>query len=132
MAINTKIAGVNLNPNKKVLYGLQDIFGIGMTTAKNILSKTKLDPKKRIKDMSEDDINTLRNVVENEQYVTEGDLRQQIYSNISRLKGIKCYRGMRHRAGLPVRGQNTKKNARTRKGKVKIAVGGLNKPVSKK
>jgi small subunit ribosomal protein S13 len=132
MAINTKIAGVNLNPNKKVLYGLQDIFGIGMTTAKIILSKTKLDPEKRIKDMSEDDINTLRNEVENEQYVIEGDLRQQIYANISRLKAIKCYRGIRHRAGLPVRGQNTKKNARTRKGKVKIAVGGLNKPVSKK
>lgn len=132
MAVNTKILGVNIDSNKKVAYAIQGIYGVGMTTATKILEKTKVNPEVRVKDLDEEDMNKVRLEIEGGDYLVEGDLRQKIYKDISRLKGIKSYRGLRHRAGLPVRGQNTRKNARTRKGKVKIAVGGLNKPVSKK
>lgn len=132
MAVNTKILGVNLDTNKKILYSLQGIYGIGKKTAEIILAKVKVDPEARTKDLDDDQMTKVRNEVESGEYLAEGDLRQKIYKDIARLKSIKSYRGQRHRAGLPVRGQNTKKNARTRKGKVKIAVGGLNKPVSKK
>jgi small subunit ribosomal protein S13 len=132
MAVNTKIFGVNLDTNKKILFSLQGIYGIGKTTASKILAKVKVDPEIRTKELDEDAMNKVRLEVESGEYLAEGDLRQKIYKDIARLKSIKSYRGMRHRAGLPVRGQNTRKNARTRKGKVKMAVGGLNKPVSKK
>ncbi len=132
MAVNTKILGVNLNTNQKILFSLQGIYGIGHTTASKILEKTKVNPELRTKDLDEDAMNKIRSEVESGDYIVEGDLRQKVYKDIARLKSIKSYRGMRHRAGLPVRGQNTRKNARTRKGKVKMAVGGLNKPVSKK
>lgn len=132
MASNTKILGVTLNGNKSILYSLQGIYGIGHTTAGKILEKVGVKPSERVKDMSEEDFSKVRSEVENGEYVVEGDLRQKIYRDITRLKTIKSYRGIRHKVGLPVRGQNTKKNARTRKGRVKIAVGGLNKPVSKK
>lgn len=132
MAVNTKILGVNLDTKKKILYSLQGIYGIGKTVAGNILVKVKIDPEIRTHELSEDQMNAIRSEVETGGYLAEGDLRQKVYKDIARLKSIKSYRGLRHRNGLPVRGQNTKKNARTRKGKVKMAVGGLNKPVSKK
>jgi small subunit ribosomal protein S13 len=132
MATNTKILGVNLNSAKPVLYSLQGIYGIGKTTAGRILGKLKMDATVRVKDVTEEDFNKIRAEVESGEYLAEGDLRQKIYRDIARLKSIKAYRGIRHKVGLPVRGQNTRKNARTRKGKVKMAVGGLNKPVSKK
>lgn len=132
MATNRKILGVHLNPAKKVLYAIQDIYGIGNSLAKKIIQKAAVDPEVRVKDMSDEDLNKVRHEIENGGYLLEGDLRQKVFSDINRLKAIKCYRGIRHKVGLPVRGQNTRKNARTRKGRVKIAVGGLNKPVSKK
>lgn len=132
MAINTKILGVNLDSSKKILYSLQGLYGIGKTRATKILAVAKVDPSTRLKDVDEEDFNKVRSEVESGEYIIEGDLRQKIYRDISRLKTIKSYRGMRHKQGLPVRGQNTRKNARTRKGKVKMAVGGLNKPVAKK
>lgn len=132
MATNTKILGVSLNPNKTVRYSLQGIYGIGDTMAQTIIAKANVSDDVRVKDMEEEDFNKVRTEVESGSYLVEGDLRQRIYRDISRLKTIKSYRGVRHRVGLPVRGQNTKKNARTRKGKVKMAVGGLNRPVSKK
>jgi len=132
MATNTKILGVNLDPNKKILFSMLGLYGIGKTTAKKILEKVKVDPEIRLKDVKEEDFNKVRSEVENGGYLVEGDLRQKVYRDISRLKAIKSYRGTRHKVGLPVRGQNTRKNARTRKGRVKIAVGGLNKPVEKK
>lgn len=132
MATNTKILGITLNSSKTILYALQDIYGIGKSTAENILKKLKTDPTAKVKDMDEKEFSQIRAEVESGSYLVEGDLRQKVYRDISRLKAIKAYRGIRHRVGLPVRGQNTRKNARTRKGKVKMAVGGLNKPVQKK
>ena len=132
MATNTKILGVNLDSNKQVVYSLQQIYGIGHSTASKILAKLKISETAKAKDIEEEDFNKIRAEIESGEIVAEGDLRQKIYRDISRLKTIKTYRGQRHKSGLPVRGQNTRKNARTRKGRVKIAVGGLNKPVDKK
>lgn len=132
MATNAKILGVNLDPDKKLLFSLQGIYGIGKSLATKILSKVGVNPELKLKDVSEEDFNKVRVEVENGGYLLEGDLRQKIYKDISRLKTIKCYRGIRHKLGLPVRGQNTRRNARTRKGKVKVVVGGLNKSLQKK
>lgn len=132
MATNTKILGVNLDADKQVVYSLQGIYGIGHTTASNILKKLKVPETVKPKDIEEETFNKIRAEIEGGGYVVEGDLRQKLYRDVARLKSIKVYRGQRHKAGLPVRGQNTRKNARTRKGRVKIAVGGLNKPVAKK
>jgi small subunit ribosomal protein S13 len=132
MATNIKILGVTLNGSKTIHYSLQDLYGIGKSVSKSIVEKTGVNPNEKVSDMSEEDFGKVRAEVESGAYVVEGDLRQKIYRDINRLKTIKCYRGMRHKMGLPVRGQNTRKNARTRKGKVKMAVGGLNKTISKK
>lgn len=132
MASNTKILGVTLNSNKSILYSLQGIYGIGLSSAKKILHNVGIEPSQKVKEMEEDDFAKVRTEVEKGEYLVEGDLRQKLYRDINRLKTIKAYRGIRHKVGLPVRGQKTKKNARTRKGKVKIAIGGLNKAVSKK
>lgn len=132
MAQNIKILGVGLNPEKKIVYAMQAIYGIGHTRAASMLSKLKISESIKVKDMDEDDFSKVRAEIESGEYNLEGDLRQKVYRDIGRLKSIKSYRGQRHKAGLPVRGQNTRKNARTRKGRVKIAVGGLNKPVEKK
>ena len=132
MATNVKILGVQLNPSKKVQYAMQSIYGIGNSLAIKILKEVGVDPEIRVKDMSDEDMIKLRSEIESGKYLLEGDLRQRVFSDINRLKSIKCYRGIRHKVGLPVRGQNTRKNARTRKGRVKVAVGGLNKSVSKK
>lgn len=110
-----RIAGVDLPNNKRVEIGLTYIYGIGLTTAKKIISETGINPDTRVKDLSESDIAKLREYIEHNLRV-EGDLRSEVSLNIKRLIEIGCYRGVRHRKGLPVRGQSSKRNARTRKG----------------
>ncbi|MEG0291776.1 MAG: 30S ribosomal protein S13 [Anaerovoracaceae bacterium] len=110
-----RIAGVDLPRDKRVDIGLTYIYGIGRQTAKVILEKAQIDPSVRVKDLSEDEAGKIRHIIE-EEYDVEGDLRRDISLNIKRLMEIGCYRGIRHRRGLPVRGQKTKTNARTRKG----------------
>lgn len=110
-----RIAGVDLPRNKRVEIGLTYIFGIGRSTSNDILKETNVNPDTRVKDLTEKEVANLRKVIEND-YLVEGDLRRQVNENIKRLKDINCYRGIRHRKGLPVRGQRTKTNARTRKG----------------
>ncbi|MGA2380380.1 MAG: 30S ribosomal protein S13 [Spirochaetia bacterium] len=116
-----RIAGVDL-PNKHVDVALTYIFGIGVTSARKICASTGVDPEKRTNDLTADEVNKLRTVIENE-YRVEGRLRTEVSLNIKRLMDIGCYRGIRHRRGLPVRGQRTKTNARTRKGKRKTVAG---------
>lgn len=113
-----RIAGIDLPKNKRVEIALTYIFGIGNTTAKKILAETDVNPDTRVKDLSEEDVNKLREYIDKNCNV-EGDLKREIALNIKRLVEINCYRGIRHRRGLPVRGQRTKTNARTRKGPVK-------------
>lgn len=121
-----RIAGVDLPREKRVEIGLTYIFGIGRTTSQKILEKTGVSPDTRVKDLTESEISDLRDAIENE-LVVEGDLRRDTALNIKRLIEIGSYRGRRHRMGLPVRGQNTKNNARTRKGPSKRTVGGKKK-----
>jgi small subunit ribosomal protein S13 len=116
-----RIAGVDL-PNKHVDVALTYIFGIGVTSARKICATTGVDPSKRTNDLTADEVNKLRTVIEND-YRVEGRLRTEVSLNIKRLMDIGCYRGLRHRRGLPVRGQRTKTNARTRKGKRKTVAG---------
>ena len=111
-----RIAGVDLPRDKRVEYGLTAIYGIGITTAKKIVEMTGINPDTRIKDLTEAEIAKIRDVIDSENITVEGDLRREIALNIKRLTEIGCYRGVRHRKGLPVRGQRTKTNARTRKG----------------
>jgi len=110
-----RIAGVDLPREKRVEIGLTYIFGLGRSKANEILKKTAINPDTRVRDLTDDEISRLREVIDKE-YKVEGDLRREISLNIKRLIEIGCYRGRRHRAGLPVRGQRTKTNARTRKG----------------
>ncbi|KPU26784.1 30S ribosomal protein S13 [Caloranaerobacter sp. TR13] len=110
-----RIAGVDLPRDKRVEIGLTYIFGIGRSRANEILAKAGINPDTRVKDLTEEEVSKLRHIIDNE-YIVEGDLRREIALNIKRLKDINCYRGIRHRRGLPVRGQRTKTNARTRKG----------------
>ena len=113
-----RIAGVDLPREKRIEIGLTYIFGIGRTSSNAILEKTGINPDIRVKDLTEDDVAKLREVIEHE-YAVEGDLRRNIAMDIKRLIEIDCYRGQRHRKNLPVRGQRTKTNARTRKGPAK-------------
>lgn len=110
-----RIAGVDLPREKRIEVGLTYIYGIGTTSAAKILAETGVNPDTRVKDLTEDDLAKLRDVIDRD-YTVEGDLRREIGLNIKRLMEIGCYRGVRHRKGLPVRGQKTKTNARTRKG----------------
>lgn len=110
-----RISGVDLPRDKRIEIALTYIYGIGLSTAKKILAVTGVDPNVRVKDMDEADAQKLRREIE-ENYRVEGDLRREVSMNIKRLIDIGCYRGLRHRLGLPVRGQRTKTNARTRKG----------------
>ena len=110
-----RIAGVDLPKEKRVEIGLTYIHGIGLSTSQKILATTGINPDTRIKDLTEDEVNEIRNYV-NKNLMVEGDLRRDVALNIKRLVEIGCYRGIRHRKGLPVRGQKTKTNARTRKG----------------
>lgn len=125
-----RIAGVDLPKNKKVLYGLQYIFGIGNATALEILDKANINPDKRVHDLSESEVGTIRSVIQAD-YKVEGALRSEVTLNIKRLMDIGSYRGLRHRKGLPARGQRTRTNSRTRKGK-RRTVAGKKKAVSKK
>jgi small subunit ribosomal protein S13 len=125
-----RIAGVDLPAEKRVEVALTYIFGIGPTSAKKILSMTGVNPDVRVKNLSEEDSAKLRNIIERE-FKVEGALRTEVAMNIKRLMDIGAYRGLRHRRGLPVRGQRTKTNARTRKGPKKTAVGSK-KPVKGK
>jgi small subunit ribosomal protein S13 len=110
-----RIAGVDLPRDKRIEIGLTYIYGIGRPTAIEILKKAGVNPDTRVKDLSEDEAGAIRKIIDSD-YMVEGDLRREVSLNIKRLMEIGCYRGIRHRRGLPVRGQNTKTNARTRKG----------------
>ena len=113
-----RIAGVDIPSNKAGEISLTYIFGIGRSLANEILGKAGVDPAKKVQDRTDEEQNTIRNIIADE-YKTEGELRGEVQMNIKRLMDIGCYRGIRHRAGLPVRGQSTKNNARTRKGRKK-------------
>ena len=113
-----RIAGIDLPKNKRIEIGLTYIYGIGRTSASKILAETGINPDTRVKDLTEEEVSKLREIIENE-YTVEGDLRRNVAYDIKRMIDIGCYRGVRHRKGLPVRGQRTKTNARTRKGPVK-------------
>ena len=117
-----RIQGVDLPRDKRVEVGLTYIFGIGLSTAQQIIAGTGINPDTRVKDLSEQEVSKLREYIEHN-VKTEGDLRREISMNIKRLVEIGCYRGVRHRRSLPVRGQNTKQNARTRKGPKRSVAG---------
>ena len=125
-----RIAGVDLPRTKRVEIGLTYIYGIGRKRSNDILSAAGVSPDVRVKDLSEDDVRKISRVLEDVGGV-EGDLRKEISMNIKRLMEIGCFRGMRHRRGLPVRGQNTKTNARTRKGPKRMSVAGKKKATKK-
>ena len=118
-----RIAGVNVPDNKRVTIALTYIHGIGRTKAREIIDDCGIDRTRRMKDMTEDELNQIRKEIESDKYTIEGELRREISMNIKRLMDMKSYRGLRHRAGLPVRGQNTQNNARTRKGPAKPIAG---------
>ena len=111
-----RIAGVDLPREKRVEIGLTYIFGIGRTTSDKILDKAGIDPSTRVRDLTDEEVDKIRVAIEDLDIMVEGDLRRDVAMNIKRLQEIGCYRGIRHRRGLPVRGQKTKTNARTRKG----------------
>ena len=113
-----RIAGVDLPREKRIEIGLTYIYGIGLTSSQKILAKANVNPDIRVKDLTDDQVQAIRNAMEG--YTVEGDLRREVALNIKRLTEIGCYRGMGHRRGLPVRGQRTKTNARTRKGPRKL------------
>ena len=117
-----RIAGVDLPRDKRVEIGLTYIYGIGLKSSQKILAQAGINPDTRVKDLTDAEINSLRETIDNE-YTVEGDLRRQVALDIKRLMEIGCYRGIRHRKRLPVRGQNTKNNARTRKGPKKTIAG---------
>ena len=125
-----RLAGIDLPREKRIEIALTYIFGIGPTTAKKLLEHTGISADKRVKDMTEDDEKRLRDAIDTLQLRVEGDLRREVQGNIKRLMDIGCYRGLRHRRGLPVRGQRTKTNARTRKGPKRTVAG--KKKVAKK
>jgi small subunit ribosomal protein S13 len=120
-----RIAGINIPTNKRAEIGLTYIFGIGRSTAQQILKETGVDPETQVKDLTEDEVIKLREAVENRE--VEGDLRRERSQNVKRLMEIGSYRGLRHRRGLPVRGQRTKTNARGRKGPRRLSVAGKRK-----
>lgn len=117
-----RIAGVDLPRDKRIEHALPYIYGIGLTRSRKILESAGVDPDTRVKDLAESEVAKLREVVDS-QYKVEGDLRREVQLNIKRLMDIGCYRGLRHRRGLPVRGQSTKTNARTRKGPRRTVAG---------
>jgi small subunit ribosomal protein S13 len=121
-----RIAGVNIPLNKRVEIGLTYIYGVGRPTSNEILQKLDIDPNRYVRDLTDGEITQLRDAIDNE-HIVEGDLRRERSQNVKRLMEIGCYRGLRHRRGLPVRGQNTKTNARTRKGPKRMQVAGRKK-----
>ena len=121
-----RISGVNIPLNKRVEIGLTYIYGVGRPTSQKLLAGAGIDPDTQVKNLTEDEISKLRDLIDNDLTV-EGDLRRERSQAIKRLMEIGCYRGMRHRRGLPVRGQNTKTNARTRKGPKRMSIAGKKK-----
>ena len=117
-----RIAGVDLPNEKRVEYGLTYVYGIGVASSNKILAEAGINPDTRVKDLTEDELAKIREIIDRD-YTVEGDLRRQVALDIKRLIEIGCYRGLRHRRGLPVRGQNTKNNARTRKGPKRTIAG---------
>ena len=117
-----RIAGVNIPTNKRVLIALQYITGIGQTSAKDIMAKVGIPEERRVSQLTDQEVLQMREVIDRD-YVVEGDLRREVSMNIKRLMDLGCYRGLRHRRGLPVRGQRTHTNARTRKGPAKAIAG---------
>ena len=125
-----RISGVNIPLNKRVEVGLTYIYGIGRSTSNKLLSQVGVEPDRKVRDLTEEEVVKLRELIDGDLTV-EGDLRRERSQNIKRLQEIGCYRGLRHRRGLPVRGQNTKTNARTRKGPKRMQVAGRKKAVKK-
>ena len=125
-----RIAGVNIPLNKRVEIGLTYIYGIGRPTSNELLAKLGIEPDRAVRDLTDDEIAKLRDLIDSD-YMVEGDLRRERSQNVKRLMEIGCYRGLRHRRGLPVRGQNTKTNARTRKGPKRMQVAGKKKATKK-
>jgi small subunit ribosomal protein S13 len=117
-----RIAGVDIPDNKKVRYSLRYIYGVGPKFADDILAEAQIDPDKRAKELTDQEVSQIATVID-ASYIVEGALRRQVQQNIQRLRDIRCYRGERHRKGLPVHGQRTRCNARTRKGKKKTVAG---------
>lgn len=127
-----RISGVNLPAKKRIEYGLTYVYGIGLKRSRDILGAVNIDLNKRVKDLSDQEVTIIQNYV-NDNYATEGDLRKEVLLNIKRLQEIGSYRGLRHKKGLPVRGQRTKTNARTRKGpKRQGSAVALKRKISKK
>lgn len=118
-----RIAGVNVPDKKRALIALTYVHGIGLTTSRKIMKAVGLDESRRMGDLTEDELNAIRKEIEVGKFLIEGDLRREVSLNIKRLMDMGCYRGLRHRKGLPVRGQRTKTNARTRKGPAKPIAG---------
>lgn len=114
-----RILGVDIPANKKLVYALRYIYGVGPTRAKTIVDEAGFDADRRAGELNEEELNQLANIVSEKNYIVEGDLRREVTANLKRLSAIRSWRGMRHMRGLPVRGQRTKTNARTRKGAVK-------------
>jgi small subunit ribosomal protein S13 len=125
-----RISGVNIPLNKRVEIGLTYIYGIGRSTSNRLLSEVGVESDRKVRDLTEDEVVKLRDAIDRE-YTVEGDLRRERSQAIKRLQEIGCYRGLRHRRGLPVRGQNTKTNARTRKGPKRMQVAGKKKASKK-
>jgi len=124
-----RIAGITIPDNKKIEYALPYIYGVGLTTAKKIVAQAQVDPSKRAKDLNPQEVNRIRDIIE-KGYKIEGDLRREIMMNVKRLRELQSYRGIRHARGLPVRGQRTKTNSRTRRGNVRKTMGSGRKPAS--
>ena len=125
-----RISGVNIPLNKRVEIGLTYIYGIGRSRSNELLAKVGIEPDRKVRDLTEDEVVQLRDLIDAD-VIVEGDLRRERSQNIKRLQEIGCYRGLRHRRGLPVRGQNTKTNARTRKGPKRMQVAGKKKATKK-
>jgi|SRR5581483_6015967 len=125
-----RIAGINIPLNKRVEIGLTYIYGIGRQTSNRLLAEVGIEPDRKVRDLTDDEVVKLRELIDNS-VIVEGDLRRERSQNVKRLQEIGCYRGLRHRRGLPVRGQNTKTNARTRKGPKRMQVAGKKKAAKK-
>ena len=131
LIIMPRIAGIDIPENKKIEFALAYVYGIGPTLARHIVAQTKIDPIKRAKTLTADEVNRLKEYIE-KNYKIEGDLRREIMLNVKRLKDVKAYRGIRHIKGLPVHGQRTKSNSRTRRGNKRRTVGSGRKALEKK
>ena len=124
-----RIAGINIPDNKKIEYALPYIYGIGLSSARHIVKRAQVDPNKRAQSLTPQEVNSIREIIE-KNYKIEGDLRREVMLNIKQLREIQSYRGLRHMRGLPVRGQRTKTNSRTRRGNVRKTMGSGKRPAA--